>query len=352
LAPRRHRLGSRSQGTRRAPDLNALSERALLGTLLCDLGLSLRGSPLQAGVEALHAELAGRGLELRPHAWLSTEWFAPDGVPGFAIPFYLAHRRLAALEARHMGEVEGGSERSFRQLLRHEAGHALDSAYRLHERAEWRATFGSYDAPYRRHYQAKPYSKRFVRYLPNWYAQSHPAEDFAETVAVWLDPRSNWRARYRNWPVMRKLLYVNNLMREIAGVEPLVRKRDQIEPISALTLTLGEYYADKRRRYRRHLRRLYERDLQRVFRVRKNGEGAIAAAAYLRAQRPAIRELVAHHTGAPRYSVDRLLRELIERSAELDLVIGRDPRSNGYKARRIAGRLAQYLAAGHGALLR
>jgi hypothetical protein len=353
VAPNRRRRTPRSRLPRRRPDLNVLSERALLGLRLCDLGLRLRGSELEPRIERLHEELADRGLTLRPHAWLSTEWFAPDGVPGIAIPFYLAHPRLSALEAQHMHEVEGGTERTFRELLRHEAGHALDSAYRLHERAEWFALFGSFNAPYHRRYQPKPYSKRFVRHLPNWYAQSHPAEDFAETVAVWLDPASNWRARYRGWPALTKLLYVHRLMREIAGAEPLVRRRDQIDPISELSLTVGEYYDEKRRRYRLHRREVYERDLRRLFDVRETGVGGIDAPSYLRQARPAIREIVASTTGAHRYVIDQLLRELILRSADLDLVVGRDDgRANGRKTRQIAALLSQYLAEGDARITR
>ena len=48
----------------------------------------------------------------RPHYWLSDEWFTPDGVPGVAIPFYLAHPRLAKLELAQMLEVEGGDRAS------------------------------------------------------------------------------------------------------------------------------------------------------------------------------------------------------------------------------------------------
>ena len=45
-------------------------------------------------------------------------------------------------------------------------------------------------------------------HLEQWYAQSHPDEDFAETFAVWLAPDSHWRERYAGWPVLRKLEYV------------------------------------------------------------------------------------------------------------------------------------------------
>ena len=359
-------VSSRRRRTSRPPDrivdLNALSDRELLGRRLCDLGLRLPGSPLEARVGVLYAELEARGIAFRPHVWLSTEWFAPDGVPGFAIPFYLAHPRLLALEAGYMHEVEGGTERWFRQLLRHETGHALDSAYRLHEWPQWHEVFGPFDAPYYRRYQPRPYSKRFVHNLKEWYAQSHPAEDFAETVAVWLDPHGSWRTRYRGWPAMRKLRYVDRVMHEIAGAPPLVRRKDQVESISTLTLTLAEYYEEKRKRYRMNLRRVYERDLKRLFAARKNGVGSRGAADYLRSARPIIRELVADKTGARLHAIDRVLQDLINCSAELDLVVRRNGNSNGKREsaasvnarqlRRVAAKLSRYLAEGHDRLTR
>lgn len=329
----------------------------MLGTRLCDLGLRLQRSELAAGAEQLYRELDRKGIAFRPHLWLSTEWFSPDDVPGFAIPFYLAHPRLRALEARMMGEVEGGTPRSFQQLMRHEAGHAIDSAYRLHDREEWHRLFGPFDAPYRRHYQARPYSKRFVRHLPNWYAQSHPAEDFAETFAVWLDPGSRWRTRYRDWPALEKLLYVQRTMRELAGREPKVRTHEQVEPIAALTLRLGEYYEEKRRRYRLNLRHVYERDLKRLFHVRTPRTNGVEAAAYLLRARPKIRKLVASRTGAYQYAIDRVLGAMIERSADLDLVLGGGlvrgkHRADDRPRRRVAAQLERYLAQGHHRLAR
>src|ERR1051326_7593717 len=90
-----------------------------------------------------------------------------------------------------MLEVEGGTPEGCQQLLRHECGHAIDHAYRFSTREEWRKIFGSPEAEYAPEtYQPRPYSKGFVRHLPNWYAQAHPDEDFAETFAVWLSMRS------------------------------------------------------------------------------------------------------------------------------------------------------------------
>ena len=60
-------------------------------------------------------------------------------------------------------------------------------------------------------------------HLDSWYAQSHPDEDFAETFAVWMNPESDWRPRYEGWPALKKLEYMDALMKELAGKPMLVR---------------------------------------------------------------------------------------------------------------------------------
>ncbi len=197
---------------------------------------------MQQDLEHVYAELARRGIRFRPHAWLSTEWFSPDGVPGLAIPFFVAHPRLRRLETKLVGQAEGGSRPWRLRLLRHEIGHALDTAYGLRRRTDWRATFGRASSPYPRTYVARPISRDYVRHLEHWYAQSHPTEDFAETFAVWLQPRARWRRRYAGWPALAKLEYVDRLMSEIAARPPRTRNRLRIAPLSDNTRTLREHY--------------------------------------------------------------------------------------------------------------
>jgi len=166
--------------------LEGLTDRQLLDLRLCDLPVRIPGTQLEQRLKRLYRELRGRSLEFRPHVWLAEEWFTPDGVAGFAIPFYLAHPRLMKLERSQMLEVEGATESECMRILRHEAGHAIDNAFRLHARQSWTDTFGSYRVPYPEWYQPQPDSRDYVLNLDAWYAQAHPAEDFAETFAVWL----------------------------------------------------------------------------------------------------------------------------------------------------------------------
>src|SRR5262249_39062661 len=86
---------TRSSRVRRAArPWTRMSDEQLLGMRFCALGLRYERTPLARRVRRLYRELDKRGISFRPHVWLSEEWFSPDGVPGIAAPFYLAHPRL------------------------------------------------------------------------------------------------------------------------------------------------------------------------------------------------------------------------------------------------------------------
>lgn len=309
-----------------------LPDRELLAVRLCDLDIRLAHTWLTDCVDRLHGELDARGLRFKPHAWLSSEWFSPDGVPGIAIPFFLAHERLIRLERRKMLDVEGGTERECMKLLRHETGHAICTAFRLHYRARWRETFGPMSAPYPDSYIPRARSRAFVLHLDWWYAQAHPAEDFAETFAVWLAPSSRWRRRYRDWPAIRKLEYVDELMADVAEKPAKKRSRRHIEPLSSLKITLGEYYDQKQERYGRPTSEFYDEDLRRLFSDDPRHESRPSAALFLRSSRTRIREVVARWTGESAYAVDLVLRAMIDRCKELKLRVAQPPTQARYEA--------------------
>jgi hypothetical protein len=298
-----------------------LRDEQLLDLRMCDLDLKIEGTVLETRIEQLYAELEKRHIRLRPHCWLSEEWFSPDGVPGIAIPFYLAHPRLMKLESRKMLEVEGGTRDWCMRILRHEAGHTIDSAFRLHRRRDWQRVFGKSSKPYPEYYRPKPYSKSYVLHLDSWYAQSHPAEDFAETFAVWLKPESRWRVRYAGWPALKKLEFVDELMQEIASAAPVVRSRERVEPLSTLRVTLREHYEAKQARYSAEYSEVYDRDLRRLF--SDTSQGGESASGFLRRVRPEIRSTVALWTGEYQYTIDQVLQEMISRCRQLRLRLDR-----------------------------
>jgi len=308
----------------RVHEWETLDDEALLRVRFCDLGLRLEGSLAWPALERLQSELERRGLRLRPHAWLAEEWFSPDGVPGIAIPFFVAHPRLRALERRQMGEVEGGSRHWLIRILRHEAGHALDVAYGLRRRADWRAVFGRASEPYPRDYTPRPSSRRYVLHLGHWYAQSHPTEDFAETFAVWLQPKARWRRDYAGWPALEKLEYVDRLMGEIAGRRPPNRDRSVIEPLAGNARTLAAHYRRKAALYRQYDRR-YDPWLRRTFAVRAAGADGVPAARFMREIEPQLRRLLVRRARLHPYLVDHAIAMLSSRARQLDLVL-RGPR--------------------------
>ena len=255
----------RSRAGDRAPAWADWSDEKLLDLRMCDLRVRLETSFYREPIAQLSRELAARKLLFRPYFWLSDEWFTPDGVPGVAVPFYLAHPRLMKLEQSQMLEVEGGTHDWCMRILRHEAGHAIENAYHLRRRRRRQQLFGRSSQPYPNSYTPRPYSRSFVRHLDVWYAQSHPDEDFAETFAVWLDPNSAWRERYRGWPVLKKLEYMDRLMGELAGVAPYVTERQQVDPLGRLYSTLRDHYEDKRKHYGIDRKPSYDADLKKLF---------------------------------------------------------------------------------------
>jgi hypothetical protein len=298
-------------------------DERLLDVRMCDLGVTLEGSNLEPRLDQLRAELAGHGLEFRPHFWLSEEWFCPDGVPGIAIPFYLAHPRLARLEEKQTLEVEGGTPQWCLRILRHEAGHAIENAFHLRQRRRRQALFGQSSVPYPKFYLPRPYSRSFVLHLDGYYAQSHPDEDFAETFAVWLTPGYPWTERYAGWPALRKLEYVDAVMRELAGATPPVQTRRTVAPLSRIRKTLRAHYREKRRQYGLDRRKAYDEDLLRLFTAPPGDRDRPSAAAFLARNRPELRRRVARATGEYQYTIDRLLKSIIVRCRQLGLRLSR-----------------------------
>lgn len=297
----------------------------LLDLRICDLGLGVEKSGmLKSCIRQLYRELRHREFVFKPHFWLSNEWYTPDGVPGIAIPFFLAHPRLRRLEREFMLEVEGGNEEWCMKLMRHEAAHALLNAYQLNRRRDWQQVFGPSSQKYPDTYLPKPYSKRFVIHLENWYAQAHPHEDWAETFAVWLKPNSDWRRRYKGWPALKKLEYVDELMKEIRRTQPRFRNRRVVEPVRHMRQTLREYYADKQQRYAADSPEFFDRDLRRLFSDAPEHAANEKAWHYIRRMREPIIDIVARWTSEYDYRINEVLKEMTERSRELDLRVARD----------------------------
>jgi hypothetical protein len=332
------------------------TDEQLLDLRFCDLRLSLTNavtnSYLGVYIDKLYRELESHGLQFKPHVWLADEWFSPDGIPGFAIPFYLAHPRLARLERKMFKEVEGGNANWLMRILRHETGHAIDTAFRLRRRSDWRAVFGKASLPYPKVYRPLPTSKKFVLHSGHGYAQTHPTEDFAETFAVWLQPRSRWRREYANWPAMQKLQFVDDLMHELRATKPLIRSREVIEPLSENTMTLRDFYRRELGRFSIETTKAYDRPLMRIFAApnpnavkarNSRQKKALSATALLRAMRPSITRVLTTDARIHEYLVHNVVRMVIERCRDLKLTVRDSQESDLENTKAALPRLIEHI---------
>jgi hypothetical protein len=316
--------------TRREPAWTRLDDDALLDLRLCDLKLGLRRTHLEQSILRLYGELARKGIRFRPHFWLAEEWFSPDGVPGIAIPFYLAHPRLARLERRFMHEVEGGNGKWLMRILRHETGHAIDTAFGLRRKRVWRETFGKASRRYPSRYSPRLSSRHYVLHLGHWYAQSHPTEDFAETFAVWLPPRSRWRSQYAGWPALAKLRFVDETMRALEGARAVNLDRSVVEPLSECRRTLREHYRRKQARYDCDTVTEYDHRLLEMFATRQDRPRGPSASRFMREMRPQLRRLLVRRIRMHPYIVNHVMRNAAQRARALDLRV----RGNREQAKR------------------
>src|SRR6516165_1558662 len=291
----------------------SLSDEQLLKLRLRDLKVTVEDTWLEDCFNSLLDELGQRGIRVRPHAWISSEWFSPENTPGIAFPFYLAHPRLMQLEKKKIIDVEGGTWSECMAILRHEAGHVVQHSYALQRRRRWQQLFGPSSQRYPRYYRPNPASRNFVQHLRLWYAQSHPDEDFAETFAVWLRPRSNWRTRYAGWPALKKLEFVDELMAEIAGKRPLLTSRERVDPLHELNETLGSHYRRKQAFYAFEPPKTYDRDLYRLFSADPRHRLAQPASGFIRRHRAHVRKLVARWTGENQLMIEAVLDDMIAR---------------------------------------
>jgi hypothetical protein len=312
-----------------ADDWASLTDQELLERRISKLGLRLEGTALEPLIRQLYDELLARGLVLRPPCHIGDEWFVPVGIPAIFVPFFLVHDRLRALERTMMLEVEGGTPEWFMKLIRHEAAHAYSYAYHLPRKKKWQQTFGRTsreETP--DFYQPRPFSRSYVVNLDDWYAQSHPDEDFAETFAVWLTPGLDWRKRYADWKALQKLEYVDELMGSLAGNPPLHLPDYRVADYDCLNLKLKTYYARKRKLYEDTYPDFYDTDLRQLFPAAA-GPGRITASAYLRRRRRRLLNSVCQWTNEKKFRVNKFLARLIDRCDQLGLhVLNDDPQQD------------------------
>jgi hypothetical protein len=328
-------------------DWASLSDQELLERRISKLGLKLEGTALEPLIRQFYDELTAKGLVFQPPTHIGDEWFVPVGIPAIFVPFFLVHDRLRALEKTMMLEVEGGTKEWFMKLIRHEAAHAYSYAYRLPKKKKWQQNFGQTSRDQTPDsYRPRPFSRSYVVNLDDWYAQSHPDEDFAETFAVWLTPDLDWRTRYAGWKALEKLEYVDELMRSLAGKMPVHSPPYRAVEYDGLNLKLKTYYARKRKLYEDTYPDFYDADLRQLFSTAA-GPGRIKASSYLRLRRRRLMNSVCESTNEKKYRVNKLLARLIDRCEELELhVLNDDPQQDFRVSAFITTLVMNYLFTG------
>lgn len=293
----------------------------ILNTHIKDLGLKIEESRLWPIISKLYRELSARKLRFMPEVYLSDSWGCPDQVPMIGVPFYLSDSRLARIEEEQTGEVE--DSQTIMEFLRHEAGHAYNYAFRLWENKNWKDIFGSFSKPYLESFQPHARSKDFVRHIYSTrygytYAQKHPDEDFAETFAVWLMPHGAWRRKYRGWPALKKLLYIDRTMRELRGLAPELKEEKKLHPVESLDLTVAEHYGQRLESYRAAAQGYVDDHLRQLF-PRRSGKGGLAVTALLSDCSATLRAEMLRWSGLAADDVDAILLKLRSRSTALRL---------------------------------
>ena len=292
----------------------------ILATRICDLALRPEGT-LAECVEQVIGELREKGITFVPAYYLGEDDFwTADRAVSVNIPWYLANPTLWRLVNDHLFVY---TREEVLMYLRHEAGHAINYAYRLHAQPEWAEMFGPFKRPYRDSFRPDPSSRQFVRHIVSHqygrtYAQKHPDEDFAETFAVWLTPRSGWRRRYRNWPALRKLQYLDKLMRRIRTVTPHIRRGELCTPVEKMTMLLAEHYGQRAERYRAAAQGYVDDKLHEIF-PPPRGRARAAAAELLQKHHAELVERVRRWSGLPEEEVRTLLSKLEDRAEALGL---------------------------------
>ena len=307
-------------------DLSGMSDADILKLRFKDIPLVIEGTEVEARVKQLYAELEAKGLVYRPLVFLGDEWFSPEGMNAISVPFFLANTRLRNLEKSLMLEVEGGDPEWFMKLLRHEAGHCFDHCYKFSKRKKWGTVFGSPNEDYHpENYRPHPYSKSYVKNLAHWYAQAHPDEDFAETFAVWLDPEKDWQAEYSKWPgALAKLRYMDDLAKESVKLKISAEKGRLPSAVKQLSRTLDKHYKKRKIEQADEYPDFYDSDLMRIF----NGETSLpkrehSAARFMHRNRKAIVTAVAWATSEKKFTIDSLVKRLLDRCDKLELRLGK-----------------------------
>jgi len=314
----------------------------VLTTPINRLGLTIENSYFADAIATSHEDLRRMRIRhLEPYYYLSTGYGTIAGTANISVGFYDANDILRELQKEFRGWLY--TYQDVVDTVRHEIGHAFCYSYKLYRRADFRRVFNvrgnffmTYPVTERYKERANPWSRDFVNPSGDHYAQKHPDDDFAETFMVVITPRSGWKRRYKQYPgAMRKLEYVEFIIKELGRTEPLVENNPAIveEPYESLRMTVAHFLKARTTRYRHRATGFVDTDLHHLFRPRprsRNGRGPernyVEATAFLRDNRLRIANRVSMWLGVENRVARDLIDKCIERAQALDLWIKKSDR--------------------------
>lgn len=297
-------------------------EKILLQTPLCDLAGLVDDSLLRELQSSLYEDLERLQIKLRPRLWLSDEWFCPDGLTGFAVPFYLAIPKIQSLMRRFAVIPEGTQTRLRQQYLRHECGHAIDNAYLLRRSKRRQTLFGKSCTPYPHWYLPLRPEAHFVKHLAPSYAQAHPDEDFAECIAVKLNPHATRALKMGSEKLAQKMALVEELLQGIAGKAPPKIAHREIDPLSGFKTDLGTWLQRRQRLAFRNWKKTWDQQLTRIF---PHQEGGSAAHRILAKHKATLSSQLRSGTSVDAREINWLLDSISRRTHVLNLKTKANP---------------------------
>jgi hypothetical protein len=137
---------------------------------------------------------------------------------------------------------------------------------------------------------------------------------------VWLTPDSDWREAYAEWPALRKLDYVDRIMKKVGGrLPPPVEPTEDDLPVSAMRYTIEEHYKDAEDKIPIRDKRVFDGDLKNLFASAGEAPTGQPASEFIEAHRREVVGRISYWTGESSYVVRQFIDFLRERVELLGL---------------------------------
>jgi hypothetical protein len=288
-------------------NLDKLTLEEILELRIKDLKLEFT-SEQKKTFQDLFLLLRQNNIDWKPHIWMSDEWFSPDGVSGFAVPFVLAHKKLIQLEVLFLGECEGRNKSEFIKLCCHETGHAIDNAYKLRLNKTRQNIFGLTSKKYPNSYKPKPESKNYISFLGDHYAQAHPDEDWAETFGYFITRGKDYDKKH-NSVVLDKLNCMEGIIKSLPNKNHKNNTQRTPNNIKNDCRTVRQYLIEKRQNLKKNRANFYTKKINNQFSKKVM---ALPIHRYIRENQKKLVQEISNSTGKDIWTINKSLNDLKE----------------------------------------